>query len=1013
VSNDLIFTQEDYRRYPEKYAAFVNFARQVFIENELCLLGFSGDDPNFLQWAGWVRDHLAGNVRRIYLVGALRLTAAKRKYLESLNVSPIDLTDLVLDLDADRQHQDAVKIFLDTLRELKPNNAWDWSPTNLKRMVIPAEEMKAGSENDTKAALRMEKNLPILEADRESYPGWIICPPEKRMQIQNQISDPYPGPKLLSLMSPDHRAKMLYEIAWRQTITLQVSPPWLVEQLLSICDPATSCSLSKGQQIELALVVLKASRWFEIDERERIESAVYPILAKGAVHLARSDFEVLAHKAIVARDSIDYVLLEGLVDEMSPTTPELKLRKAGFLAEIGQFDNGEQLINEAYQELTERLRHEPESLYLLSRLAWAHWVMRGVGYLRPTSVLTAFPGKYLDSKCSPTTHIDHIEERATKALEDQEKRRSIQPSFEPGTYTDHSKGISFNGRVHVLLEYDALQSVVGMPMRWDGVSFLGETAEKLTKLENIDLANRLAIAIRAANSDESSVLKRAFSRIEIARMSEIDARNLLEKVRKAIEYWSGKWLSGNEKPVNFAVERVRVFLEVLARLSVRSSSESAQETFRFACRLAHRHDFRHPWLVKPLDHVLEYALESISEADQANILVDALLFALPEEAGNEREWPNPYVYTPGARPKNPVIDRRIDEIIDRIAPVSVRSVAPLVRLIPLIEANFLSDQEKARIAVELWGAKPDYKRLPDNGLFKQVLMRLPSDSPESVERAVRSYLFEAESGQLLDSTFLNHLAHAGSSGLRPHADQALRYFDLLVQWRDPPDEDEVLSLFNNYSDGLAKQVGSALVWSIVPALPKGARTAENLEKLLRFSMESDVSEVLPALPAFSETGGDTASAIAKIIAKSLRDKDARRVNHAAKAVLEWRRKEASAYTDGLVSRLMYQLGWSRLQGLEGLLDTLSKMVRENLVTPDQMTILEESIPVVFDRAAYANVVPESGDASSASLVRAGCIRVSQVVLDMVGSVSPELNRILDEAVNDPLPEVRFANKPEA
>lgn len=40
---DLIFTQEEYRTYPIKYAAFVNFTRQVFIENELCLLGFSGD----------------------------------------------------------------------------------------------------------------------------------------------------------------------------------------------------------------------------------------------------------------------------------------------------------------------------------------------------------------------------------------------------------------------------------------------------------------------------------------------------------------------------------------------------------------------------------------------------------------------------------------------------------------------------------------------------------------------------------------------------------------------------------------------------------------------------------------------------------------------------------------------------------------------------------------------------------------------------------------------------------
>jgi hypothetical protein len=91
----LIFAEEDYRTYPAKYAAFVNFARQVFIENELCLVGFSGDDPNFLQWAGWVRDHLGGSARRIYLVGNLRLERATRRYLEAHNIAPIDLAPLV------------------------------------------------------------------------------------------------------------------------------------------------------------------------------------------------------------------------------------------------------------------------------------------------------------------------------------------------------------------------------------------------------------------------------------------------------------------------------------------------------------------------------------------------------------------------------------------------------------------------------------------------------------------------------------------------------------------------------------------------------------------------------------------------------------------------------------------------------------------------------------------------------------------------------------------------------
>lgn len=78
-----------------------------------------GDDPNFLQWVGWVRDQLANHVRRIYLVGSLQLTSSKRKYLQSLNVAPIDLYPMVRGWDIpDRQHLEAIRYFLMSLNGL-------------------------------------------------------------------------------------------------------------------------------------------------------------------------------------------------------------------------------------------------------------------------------------------------------------------------------------------------------------------------------------------------------------------------------------------------------------------------------------------------------------------------------------------------------------------------------------------------------------------------------------------------------------------------------------------------------------------------------------------------------------------------------------------------------------------------------------------------------------------------------------------------------------------------------
>ena len=48
----LIFTEEDFRTYPAKFALFVNTVQQAMMESVFFLIGFSGNDPNFLHWSG-------------------------------------------------------------------------------------------------------------------------------------------------------------------------------------------------------------------------------------------------------------------------------------------------------------------------------------------------------------------------------------------------------------------------------------------------------------------------------------------------------------------------------------------------------------------------------------------------------------------------------------------------------------------------------------------------------------------------------------------------------------------------------------------------------------------------------------------------------------------------------------------------------------------------------------------------------------------------------------------------
>ena len=90
-----IITDEDFRTYPEKYPEFVNTVRQALIENLFCLIGFSGDDPNFKSWLGWLRDVMGKQIAPVYLITFDKnLHNAKRKMCAAQNIDILNLADL-------------------------------------------------------------------------------------------------------------------------------------------------------------------------------------------------------------------------------------------------------------------------------------------------------------------------------------------------------------------------------------------------------------------------------------------------------------------------------------------------------------------------------------------------------------------------------------------------------------------------------------------------------------------------------------------------------------------------------------------------------------------------------------------------------------------------------------------------------------------------------------------------------------------------------------------------------
>ena len=116
-SSQYIITEEDYRTYPDKYAPFVNTVQQSMLETRLCLIGFSGADPNFLNWLGWLRDNMGENCPAIYFCGLFdNLGTAERKMLEQRHITILDLSVLV-DKTEKSKHYTAIKKFIELLKQ--------------------------------------------------------------------------------------------------------------------------------------------------------------------------------------------------------------------------------------------------------------------------------------------------------------------------------------------------------------------------------------------------------------------------------------------------------------------------------------------------------------------------------------------------------------------------------------------------------------------------------------------------------------------------------------------------------------------------------------------------------------------------------------------------------------------------------------------------------------------------------------------------------------------------------
>ena len=364
-----IVTDEDYRRYPHDFAPFVNTVRQALLENTLCLIGFSGDDPNFLQWSGWIHDNLGHeNSPKMYLIGSLSLSHSQKTLLERRNIIPVDLSPCP---GVDGDHHRALEQFLEYLQSRRAaDNRLDWPS-------FGEDEATTGDANDP------AKLVEIWRRQRRRYPGWVILPQDCRPALWLRTRDWIHKLPERDALSGFLDLEFSFELTWRMERCLCPLFDNQAEFLEATLDrywpeddsstsfelppvdandtskPTLSRDAARDMCHYLRLVLMRyyredglTDKW--ADACDKMQAVVTTLSPE---HAARLYYE----QALFALFALNLQELKTRLDDWpsNDAQPFWAARKAGLLAEIGQVDEAQRILEHSLGTIRTKLNLTP------------------------------------------------------------------------------------------------------------------------------------------------------------------------------------------------------------------------------------------------------------------------------------------------------------------------------------------------------------------------------------------------------------------------------------------------------------------------------------------------------------------------------------------------------------------------------------------------------------------------------------------------------------------------------
>lgn len=777
-----IITEEDYRKYPHDFAPFVNTVQQSLLENTLCLIGFSGTDPNFLQWIGWIRDNLNKNVTKIYLIGVFSFSDAQIKLFAQRNIVVVNLdTGMTLQ----NKHYEALNLFIDYLQQQKKNDdPYNWpESTGYDTMIFHHSDPNLYSEEVFINA------LDSWEHQRITYPGWVVLPENKRNSFKYDTEEGIEQIiKYNEKLDKEFLFRFFFELLWRIDISLIAIPV----ELATIIEKNILSDENKTK--DLSFFFLMLLRCYRHSGDKESWNRINKLFE---THIEEYTQEiVLQHKYELALNAIfelDYNSIRKILSEwtINPAFPFMNAKKAGILSEIGNIIEAESILRQSLIDIRKLQNYNTNKLdwTLLSQESYIISLYQNITFTYPVRKNTEINYKEVQDKYSDRILFlkdklcdPNHEEQAFKLL--------LSEKYVPTPLREEKYQFEINKKTYIRhfgFDYKPLKNSIAFLLYSEKISqpFCINSGIRLniSISEAIGAGERLcdhylnwAVNICCRLADVN-LTEKVFSRERLASFDSEYINALTKMLLNVLEKDENYILQEEpDEQVNFSKTLATIIPEIISRLCCRCSRSIKKDIFLFVKKVYtsnNRRSYHH------LDILLNRLMESFSVSEKLTLFSDFIEIKIPstifpvEENKllpminfvdlNKNDVKEKYNNTFSYK----ILEPYYDASISTNAAIRFWGIETLAFL---FEFDLLDESQKEKFNEVLWKQVDSATGLPANTNYNIFsFLNLPHPENTDVEKIIKQYL-------------LNYSLPTYNSGIRIHSsfDTVINNFNAII-----------------------------------------------------------------------------------------------------------------------------------------------------------------------------------------------------------------------------------------